>query len=172
MMPLFVLLMMIIASSAYLVFAFGSEMPLLIKIFWPVVALISLIGVLISPLNGMFVGKRGTVWFIPDIRIKRFKSEDLKRIALNFSEWGNDKYSVSVKFVYKDGSVFAKDYAKQFRNMSTISKKMTMSMYTIGKEKVDKICDKLSGLDICVITILDRNGKVIYQNLNTRDGLF
>lgn len=67
-----------------------------------------------------------------------------------------------IKFVYKDGKIFVKDYSKQFRNMK--NRKLTMSMYTIKRKKVDRICKKLLDLDICVITIVDKNKNITYQS--------
>lgn len=57
---------------------------------------------------------------------------------------------------------FLKDYSKQFRNMK--NKKLAMSMYTITKRKMERICNKLLDLNICVTTILDKNRNIIYQN--------
>lgn len=67
-----------------------------------------------------------------------------------------------VKFVYRDGKVFNKDYSKQFRNMK--NKKLAISMYTITKRKVNRICNKLLDLSICVTTILDKNRNITYQS--------
>lgn len=89
----------------------------------------------------------------------------MQRIDFNFNEWENKKYSATVKFVYKNGKIFSKDYSKQFRNMK--NKKIAMSIYTISKMKVDKICKELLDLDICVITVLDNNRKIIYQKNQT-----
>ena len=58
--------------------------------------------------------------------------------------------------------VFCKDYSKQFRNIK--NKKLAMSMYTITKRKVERICNKLLNLNICVTTIVDKNKNITYQN--------
>ena len=44
------------------------------------------------------------------------------------------------------------------------NKKLAMSMYTITKRKMERICNKLLDLNICVTTILDKNRNIIYQN--------
>ncbi len=98
---------------------------------------------------------------MPDFRLKKFKVKDLEKIAIVFNEWENNKYSVMIKFLYRDGKVFYKDYSKQFRNMK--NKKLAMSIYTMTKRKIDKICNKLLDLNICVTTILDKNRNIIYQ---------
>ena len=161
---LFIFLMLIIVPCSCLIFSYWSEVPIIIKIGWIILLPIILFGILITPLNGMFISKKGNVVFIPDLRIKKINMNDLDRIAINFNEWENYKYSAKVKLVYKDGRVFVKDYSKQFRNMS--NKKLYMSMYTIRKCKVDKICEKMLNIDICVITIINEQRNIVYQNKN------
>ena len=146
--------LIVIIPCSYLMFSYWSEMPIFIKIFWPIVLPIILMGIIITPLNGMVITKKGTIFFVPDFRIKKTHIKELERISFNFNEWENNKYSVTVKLVYKDGRVFLKDYSKQFRNMR--NKKLNMSMYTIKKRKVDKICKELLDLKICFITVTDK----------------
>lgn len=151
---------MIIVPLSYLLFTYWSEMPILIKIFWPIMLAIIFIGVIITPLNGMVITKKGTVLFLPDFRFKKFKAKDLKKMAIVFTEWENNKYSVMIKITDRDGKVFCKDYSRQFRNMK--NKKLVMSMYTITKRKAKGLCDKLLDLSICVTTIIDRNRITTY----------
>jgi len=155
------LLLILIVPCTYLMFVYWSEMPILIKIFWPILSTIIYIGVIITPLNGMIVTKKGTILFIPDFRLKKINVKDLERLAIVFTEWENNKYSVMIKFISKNGKVFIKDYSKQFRNIR--NEKFIMSMYTITKRKVEKIYDKLLNLDICVITIIDKNRNLTYK---------
>ena len=119
-------------------------------------------GVIIAPLNGMVITKKGSVLFLPDFRFKKFNVKDLEKIAIVFTEWENNKYSAMIKFIYRNGQVFCKDYSKQFRNMK--NKKLTMPMYTITKRKVDRICNKLLDLNICITTIIDKNRNITYQS--------
>ncbi len=156
------LLLIVIVPSSYLMFTYWSEMPIFIKIFWPVLLAIVFIGIIITPLNGMIITKKGTILFLPDFRLKKFNVNDLEKIAIIFNEWENNKYSVMVKFIYRDGKGFCKDYSKQFRNMK--NKKLAMSMYTITKRKVERICNKLLDLNICVTTIMDKNRNITYQS--------
>lgn len=156
------MLLIVIVPCSYLLFTYWSEMPIFIKIFWPILLAYIFIGIIITPLNGMIITKKGTILFLPDFRLKKFNVKKLDRIAMVFTEWENNKYSVIIKFVYGDGKVFSKDYSKQFRNMK--NKKLAMSMYTITKRKVERICNKLLDLDICVITILDKNRNITYQS--------
>lgn len=156
------LLLIVIVPSSYLLFTYWSEMPIFIKIFWPILLAIIFIGIIITPLNGMIITKKGNVLFLLDFRLKKFNVKDLEKIAIVFTEWENNKYSVMIKFIYRDGKVFCKDYSKQFRNMK--NKKLAISMYTITKRKVERICNKLLNLNICVTTIIDKNKNIIYQS--------
>lgn len=156
---LLMILLIIIVCCSFFVFAFWVEMPMLIKIFWPILSLILLMGILITPLNGMVIGKKGTIVFIPDFRIKVFKISDLEKMALVFTEQENNKYSVLTKLIFKNGKIFIKDYSKQFKNIK--KKKLALSVYTIKREKVNKISQQITNIDICTITILDKNDKII-----------
>lgn len=156
------LLLIVIVPCSYLLFTHWSEMPIFIKIFWPILSAIIFIGIIITPFNGMIITRKGTVLFLPDFRLKRFNVKDLERIAIVFTEQENNKYSVMIKIVHGDGKVFAKDYSKQFRNMK--NKKLAMSMYTITKKRVETICNKLLDLTICVTTILDKNRNITFQS--------
>lgn len=156
------LILIIITPCSYLLFMYWYEMPLLIKIFWPIMLAIIFTGAIITALNGMTITNKGNILFLPDFRLRIFNLKDLKKIAIIFNEWENNKYSVMVEFVYSNGNIFNKDYSKQFRNMK--NKKLAMSMYTITKRKVEEICDKLLDLNICAITIIDKNSNIIYQS--------
>ncbi len=147
---------------SYLMFTYWSEMPILIKIFGPIFLLIIFLGIIITPINGMMITKKGTILFLPDFRLYKLNIKDLEKIAIIFNEWENHKYSVMVKFVYENGKVLIKDYSRQFRNMK--NKRIAMSVYTITKRKVERICNQLLDLNVCVITIIDKNRNVAYQS--------
>jgi hypothetical protein len=147
------LALVILLPCSYFVFEYWYEMPVFMKIFWPILIVITLIGTLITPFNGMIILRNGKIFFVPDFRLIKTNVQILERISFTFNEWENNKYSVKVKFVYKDGDFFIKDYSKQFRNMK--NKKLAMSMYTITKTQVDKICRKLSDMEFCVISIIN-----------------
>ena len=158
---LLVLVLIVIAPFSFLLFAYWSEVPIFIKIIWPILLTVVFVGIITTPLNGMIITKKGVILFLPDFRLKKFNIKDLERIAIVFNEWENNKYSATVKFVYGNGDIFIKDYSRQFRSMQ--NKKMAMSMYTITKTKVDKICNKLLDLNVCIITIIDKDKKIVYQ---------
>ena len=154
--------LIVIIPCSYLVFAYWYEMPIFIQLFWPILLTIIFIGTIITPLNGMIITKKGTILFLPDFRFKKTNVKNLEKIAIIFNEWENNKYSAMVKFVYTDGKVFMKDYSNQFRNME--NKKLALSMYTITKRKVDRICNNLLDLDTCIITIIDKDKNITYQS--------
>ena len=70
MIPLLCLLMIVIVPCSYFLFAYWSEMPILLKVFGPIIFAIVFIGVIITPLNGMIITKKGTIIFLPDFRLK------------------------------------------------------------------------------------------------------
>lgn len=154
---LLVVLLIVIAPCSYLSFTYWSEMPIFIKIFWPILLTITFVGLIVTPFNGMFITKKGTILFLPDFRLKIIKVNELEKLSIVFTEQGNNKYSVMIKFLYRDGKVFYKDYSKQFASMK--NKKLAMSMYTITEKKLKKNCNKLSDLNICLTTILNKNKK-------------
>lgn len=156
------LVLIVIIPCSYLMFTYWSEMPIFVKIFLPILLAIIFIGIIITPLNGMIITKKGTIIFLPDFRFKKFSKKDLDKIAIIFNEWENNKYSVMVKIVCGNGKVFIKDYSKQFRNMK--NKKIAMSVYTITKIKVEEICNKLSDLNTCMVTIIDKDSNITYQS--------
>ena len=141
---------------------YWSEIPIIVKVISPIVLLMIFVAILFMPLNGLLITKKGAILFVPDFRFKKLNVKDLKKTALIFNEWENNKYSTTVKFVYKDGRFFVKDYSRQFRNLKI--KKIALPMYTISKERVDKICKKLLDLDMCVITIVDKNKNILCQS--------
>lgn len=155
--------LIVLIPCSYIMLAYWSDMPLPIKLFVPIVFIIVFVGIIMVPLNGMLITKRGTVLFVPDLRLKKFNLKDLKRISIVFNEWENNKYSATVKFVCTDGTVFLKDYSKQFANMK--KQKLARSAYTLSKRKVDKICYNLSDMDVCIITIIDKNHNIVNQTM-------
>ena len=48
-------------------------MPIAIKILGPIIMAIAFVGILITPLNGMYINKNGAIIFVSDFRIKRIK---------------------------------------------------------------------------------------------------
>lgn len=159
-----ILILLFISLSGYLVFVYWSDMPLFFKVFWPIIMLICLVWIVIAPFNGLFITKKGTGVFIPDFRIKVFKIDELKRLSIIFNEQENKRYSVTVKIIYKDCRVFSVDYSDQFKQYNKKTSKMFA--YTVYKTKVEKTVKKLSQLGIVFFTVIDAQGKIVYQTLN------
>ena len=136
-----------------------------ILIFSCIALMVVLIKLITAPLNGIFIRKKGTVVFVLGSRIKKAKVEDLKRFAISFTEWPNNKYSASVKIVYKNGKIYKKDYAHNF--VSPKPKRLFYYLYTISQKQMDVLCQRLLDVRNCCITVIDKNGDAVYQKLST-----
>lgn len=109
-----ILLLAILIPCIWVMVSYWSECPIVLRIMGITLLSIICLGLISIPFNGMYITKKGNILFIPDFRIKVIKRSDISRISLNFNEWQNSKYSVSVKIKYQDGRFFLKDYSKQF----------------------------------------------------------
>ena len=109
-------LLLVLVSCIYLLIAYWVEMPIMLKLFGIIIIPIAILGVFMTPLNGMFVTNKYVI-FIPDIRIKRVTIEKLKKISFILNERENGKFSVIVKIICIDGKTFVKDYSSQFANV-------------------------------------------------------
>lgn len=156
-----ILLSAILIPCIWVMVSYWSECPIVLRIMGITLLSIICLGLISIPFHGMYITKKGNILFIPDFRIKVIKRSDISRISLNFNEWQNSKYSVSVKIKYLDGRFFLKDYAKQFRKMRR--KRTIMAAYTIKKCEVDKISEMLSNDRIFCITMIDKNGTILSQ---------
>ncbi len=156
-------LVSVLGACGYLLIAYWVEMPLALKLFGLIIIPILLVGIFMMPLNGMFVTSKAVV-FVPDLRIKRVPVDKLNRISFVFSEWENGKYSVSVKIIRIDGKTFVKDYSSQFANAR--KKKFLMHANTINKSKVEELVETLSDWQFAETTIVDKNGKIVFQNVD------
>ena len=79
--------LLVIVPCSYMVFAYWFEMPLLIRIFWPIILIIILMGIIITPFNGMTITKRGTILFLPDFRLLKSTINNIQRISIIFNQW-------------------------------------------------------------------------------------
>ena len=73
---LLVLVLIVIAPFSFLLFAYWSEVPIFIKIIWPILLTVVFAGIIITPLNGMIITKKGVILFLPDFRLKKFNIKD------------------------------------------------------------------------------------------------
>ena len=55
---LYSLMLLVIIPCSYLIFSYWFEMPIFIKIFWPMLLAIILVGMIITVLNGMIITKK------------------------------------------------------------------------------------------------------------------
>ena len=134
----------------------------LMAVLCPIAGVICFAAAVLVPLSGMMITKKGTIVFLPDFRLKTFRMTDLKRVVLNFNECKNKKYSVTIKFIAENGKVFMNDYSVHFRNRVR-GERLAMAMYTVSRKKVDRICEELSDVSICIITIIYQDQRIVYQ---------
>lgn len=137
-------------------------MPVLLRIFAPILLAIVLASPLVVLLNGMTLTKSGKVLFAPDFRFIKIKITELERISFIFNQWENNKYSARIKLIFKNGKTFVKDYSKQFRYKKN---KLLLCMYTVTQAHVDEICATLLECEFCTVTVIDKNMQVTYQNI-------
>jgi len=158
------LLLLIIIPCFYFIFAYWSEMPLPIKILGPISLPIFSTSIILLPFNGMLITKKGLMLFYGDFSFRKIYLNELERISLSFNEWENGRYSAVVKIAYKNGKVFTKDYAKQFKNLR--KRKLHLFVYTISRQKLDAICKELSDVKICIITVINKDFEIVFQKKN------
>lgn len=144
--------------GAFSVLACLLDAPWYMQVFCILITLFIFVTTFFIFFNGLYIRKSGDIVFVPDYRIKKIKISDVDRIAINFREQDNGKYSASLKVVYKDRRTFSKDYADQFNIYR--HKKFVMSGYTIKKTKVDKVCNMLSDIDVFILTVINKSGAV------------
>ncbi|MBQ9745934.1 MAG: hypothetical protein IJW21_03850, partial [Clostridia bacterium] len=89
-----------------------------------------------------------------------FELAQLKRLAVNFSEWETGEFSADLKFVTEDGEIFKKEYAAKFESTEN---HLGLSAYTLPREKVDEYCERLAQMNICNISVIDANKDIVYQ---------
>lgn len=142
-------------------FAYWTEMPVFIKIFWPILSLIAVTGAVMTIFNGMYINKKGTVVFVPDLIVKKFRIDEIKTMTFNFNEWKNSKYFVKIEIVFQDGKVFTKDYSVPYKQMKIY--KLGMALYTIKRDNVDKIIEQLSNYDFCTFNFVNQCGIIAQQ---------
>lgn len=151
----------VLIPISYFVFRYWSDgMPIFFKIFWPIILIPIFITTIMTPFVGMIITKKGTILFITYFKLKKFNVKDLEKITITFHDWEKNRFSVEIKIFYENGKIFSKDYVKQSR---VKNKKLSMSIYIIKKQQVEKIFNKLSDLNFFVITILDNNNHVAYK---------
>lgn len=162
-----IVLLAILAPFAYLAFANWGTIPLAVRILVPTLLVVTGVGLLSVLFCGVWIGRK-RVLVIPDMRIIVAARSKLRRIAVNFNQWDNGRYSVTIKLLYRDGRLFTMDSSRQFRNARR--KKLLMACYTISERNRQSVCDRLSEIDGCIVTVVDRAQKIVYQSGADRIG--
>ncbi len=150
-MLLLCVLSIIIIAFSFIVFSYSTEIPLVLKLMWSIIAFICVLGPIITALNGMIITKKEKIIFIPDVRLKIIKFNEIDKLVMEFYKEDNYKFFATIKIFYKNGKVFIKDYSNQFRDVR--KNKFLKYMYTIRKERIDIIQKKVSDIDRCFVFI-------------------
>lgn len=165
-----IILLAVFIPMFYCIVVYWLEMPILMKILGPILFAILLPSMVLMPINGMVITKKNKVYFMPDIRIKKFNLDEISRIGLVFKRQPNFRYAARVKIMYNDGRVFVKEYSNQFNNdhiaygkHNARKRKLAMALYTIPKSKVDKIIVKIDCLEYITVSIVE-DGKIVYNS--------
>lgn len=159
----------VIAAVTVLFVLYWESIPLFIIVILSILLVITAFGIIFMLLNGIFITKKGKLFFFPDFRIKVYKMFDVERLAINFNECENHRYSVTIKIKQKNGKFFFKDYSRQFRNLR--QKKLSMFTYTIKRNEVDRIYSKFKALNNIRLTIINRNCEIVMQNTDCTSGV-
>ena len=148
---------LLIALIPYELTIFG----IILKVACGIIAVISLIALALAPRNGLYVYKDGKIKLVDGaFGGATFELKNLKRIAVNFSEWETGEFSADLKFVTEDGEIFKKEFAAKFE---TTANHAGLSTYTISRERVDEYCAKMAEMNIFNVSVIDANKDIVYQ---------
>ena len=133
----------------------------ILKIACAVIAVISIIALVLSPRNGLYISKDGKIKIVDGaFGSVTLDIKALKRAAVNFSEWENGEFSADLKFVTEDGEIFKKEYAAKFESTAN---HIGLSAYTLPRKKVDEYCEIMAELNLFNVSVIDANKDIVYQ---------
>ena len=134
---------------------------IILKIVCGVIAVISLIGLALAPRNGLYIFTNGKIKLIDGaFGGVTLDLKDLKRIAVNFSEWETGEFSADLKFVTENGEIYKKEYAAKFESTANHA---GLSAYTLSRAQVDEYCEKMAEMNIFNVSVIDANKDIVYQ---------
>ena len=102
----------------------------------------------------------------PEVIIRGAADDPLVQVLL--SACRNAAGGTARLLLYRDGRLFTMDSSRQFRNARR--KKLLMACYTISERNRQSVCDRLSEIDGCIVTVVDRAQKIVYQSGADRIG--
>ena len=152
---------------AAIVFAILALLPvkltltaIIFKALFAVILVFLLINVIKIPKNGLYILKNGKVRIVSGMSKDEFDLSEVKRIAVNFTEWENEEFSAHFKFVFEDGEIANVNDAKKFEDTGN---HFGLSSYTVSKTEMEAACKKLEEMNLCNITVIDFNKDITYQ---------
>ena len=138
-----------------------SIFDIILKAVFCIAAIVALVSLASLPRNGLYVSKDGKIKLVDGaFGGGTFELKDLKRIAVNFSEWETGEFSADLKFVTEDGEIFKKEFAAKFESTANHA---GLSTYTLPRETVDEYCEKMAEMNIFNLSVIDANKDIIYQ---------
>ena len=136
-------------------------LSIILKVAFCIAAAVSLVLLAYTPKNGLYVYKSGKIKLVSGLfGGGTFEIAELKRVAVNFSEWENGEFSADLKFVTEDGEIFKKEYAAKFESTSN---HVGLGTYTIPRAQVDEYCEKMAEMNLFNVSVIDANKDIVYQ---------
>ena len=145
-----VLLLAVIGSVGFLFITFKERIHLVIIIITGVIFMLALWGTLMSAFNGMLLTAKN-IWFVPDVRLRRFRVHDVELISILFIKQSNKKFAARIEIRLKDGTIIKKDYTQQLTYAKHRS--LQMSVYTVSEKQVNNIKNKCKDNKNSIINI-------------------
>lgn len=138
-----------------------SIFAIVLKIVCAIVAVANIVALALVPKNGLYIYKDGKIKLVDGaFGGGTFEIQNLKRVAVNFSEWENGEFSADLKFVTEDGEIFKKEYAAQFESTANHA---GLSAYTLPRKKVDEYCGKMAEMNLFNVSVINANKDIVYQ---------
>lgn len=141
------------------------QVLLFFKVMLPVSLIFLALSIVSDNREGVFISTDGKIKITCGLGTDTFDLKDVKRIAVNFTEWENEEFSTQIKIVFNEGDVYNKNYAAKFENTSN---HLFLNKYTLPKSDIDVLCAKLEEMNICNITVIDINKDITYQSISTK----
>ncbi len=133
---------------------------LLLKIAFSIIFIVFAVMAAFVPRNGLYIYTTGKIKLVSGMSTLKLDLDELKRIAVNFTEWETGEFSANIKFVFEEGDAYTKDYAGKFHDTGN---HLSLPSYTMPRATVDEYCKTLEEMNVCNISIIDINKDIVYQ---------
>jgi len=135
------------------------EPPVFVSWLWWIASVLICIRVSYLVANGMYVSQDDGLILVSNFRFITLKRSEIERVDLIFSELNPQQYSITVRITCQNGNVIVKNYAERLKK--PICNRLTMSLYTVSKRRLDIIARQSESLSFCSVWIrTDKDGTV------------